>query len=264
MSINAISKVIDFRVLLSLFDHNNEEEGGHIFQVYGPSMSGKTALLHKIILGLIEKHSKLEGKEKELLMFICTTPGELFWKNAFLENISPQFSEALSQGDHISLNFISINHPNDLLNFFSYVDTAYRHKSSRIVIVVDSLGYLWQELLATKKTRHEMQWFYFTLLESFRTFSIRRCSSASGSSLILLANNCDSQRSRETYLRESYMLPSPLGFQSWSCEMDINIYVELDDSVKESQKSTLNRNQRLVILKGDTAVTLEISTKDAM
>lgn len=257
-----IEGVTEFDDLVSLFFQNGQRGPESIFQVYGPPMSGKTTLLYKFALNIIESHRNLKENRLPLQVFICTTPGESFWEDKFLNTVSQNGSKSLLQLDYPRVAFIPINHTNDLLNFLTYIRTTHLLKNCRTLIVVDSLAYFWQVLLLTKRTRHEIEWFYFNLLDRLRSLTNTWSLNPSESTVVLLANNCNTYNIRDTYLHEPWMLPSPLGSKTWSNEIDSNIYVELDHHVSSSGTLQKTRDQRLLILKGETVLTCEISLKN--
>lgn len=261
MQRNIVKYTAEIEALISLFSQGEEGEKGGIFQVYGFPMSGKTSLLQTLVLGMINKNSRLEVHKLPMQIFICTTPGESYWEEKLAQSTSPSDSESLLEASGVSVVFVSINHANDLLNFLTHAKTSFLQENTNIVLVVDSLAYLWQELFLTKRTRNEVEWFYFSLLDRLRDLTRSRSTSQSGRKVILLANNCNCYSSREVFLNNPCTLPSPLGFEGWNSEMDSNIYVELDHGVKLAENLATNQIQRLVILKGDAVVSCELSVK---
>lgn len=250
---------------------------GKIYQFFGLPLTGKSTFLARFIFALIRNHIVNEVKNT-YRFYICRTPGENFWHSIFprwFEKFTTESKCLHSQSYcNFSLNFVEVNSSDDLLRSLNSIQNTEQlnplDENIHIIIIVDSLNFIWQELLMLKKSRHGIHWYYLNLIQQLRNLTNRSyCTQHWRRTFtVFFTNGCHGQIQDDSLLKlplHPFTYSPALGIDSLEKEVDYNFYIEyvyMKTAIFE--KNTVVRFQRITVIKTGKNTSFLLLPSDAV
>lgn len=220
---------------------------GSICQIYGSSMSGKTTLLIRILYEILKKCELNKSTSCSIRMYICFTPGEILWTTYFRRLIESLLSRTKEKCNCLlpsHVNFIFIDHVNDILELLTHLKEAPPDEPNKVhnIIAIDSLGYVWNELLLEKRVMNEVSWYYLNMFSLLRSLC-----HAKKKSFTFFLTNCSQRSTKNRFWMDRIQItepPAALGCISITHNIDYNFYLgnlSCEDQVPEEYRHLYRR-----------------------
>lgn len=232
---------------------------GRIYQVFGLPLTGKSTFLAKLVLEIAKKHIQNSQENNIFRFYICCTPGEtLLWQSTligYFEGLAAETKRSHPWSTCVfSIKVVKINSSDDLLRSLTFIQSTELHSDrANAFIIVDSLNFIWQELLMVKKSKHDIHWYYLNLIHHLRSLTNKthnNTSSGSRTFTVFFTNGCQGYASDESVLKLPFNYYPALGVDSLEKEVDYNLYVEyVHKKDNNNKKNKIIRHQQVTAIK---------------
>lgn len=163
---------------------------GSLCHFYGPPMSSKVLAINQFLLSFV---SALHNWK----IILCLTPGS---------SISEYNFDSLGENGKSSIFIVSIAHPHELLNLVAFLsETKAAEGNCSFVLVIDSLDYIWKQIIGLTTSLRESNWYLLCLLQQLRLL----CDDSSFQNTVTIVL---SQSTRDGYTSAHGPFPVELGF----------------------------------------------------
>lgn len=201
---------------------------GTLFQICGPSMVGKSFLLQSIVSAICKEYCINENCPiMHLNVYLCATPGEeALWYNPHLQTWMTKRTEL--SNTFMNVFTVSIQHPNNLIELFAFLESKHeKTERTQSIIFIDSLRFVWHELISTRTSQHQINWFYLNLLCKIRSLLDRDGSTQRFT--VVLTNGTSNFKKLHLSVQDGpgdISLPLPLGGEAWCSGVDTTLFLE--------------------------------------